>query len=137
MGLDTSHFKLDSWNKGKTFQPRQSADEILVRRDPELHRAKSVTLRRALSEVGVEERCVECGLGAEWRGRPIQLEVDHIDGDCYNNTKQNLRYLCPNCHSQCETNRPWKNRLLYANPAKQPDLDSGVSEFDSLGEYIV
>ena len=40
-----------------------------------------------------------CGIDS-WMGQPINLEVDHIDGDPYNNTPDNLRLICPNCHSQ-------------------------------------
>lgn len=45
------------------------------------------------------DNCKVCGLDS-WMGKPINLEVDHIDGDPYNNTPENLRLICPNCHSQ-------------------------------------
>jgi len=48
-------------------------------------------------------RCECCGLGAEWQGKPITLQVDHIDGNAENNLKTNLRLICPNCHSQTDT----------------------------------
>ena len=38
-----------------------------------------------------------------WRGKELRLEIDHIDGSRFNNTLENLRILCPNCHSQTET----------------------------------
>lgn len=46
--------------------------------------------------------CSTCGIN-EWNGREIGLELDHIDGDSYNNSFSNLRLLCPNCHSQTPT----------------------------------
>lgn len=49
------------------------------------------------------EYCVECDLGTEWNGNPLTLQVDHINGDRTNNTIENLRLLCPNCHTQTET----------------------------------
>ena len=52
-----------------------------------------------------EIKCSECRLGEEWNGKSISLELDHIDGDKHNNTRGNLRYLCPNCHSQTHTFR--------------------------------
>ncbi|GAB7048084.1 HNH endonuclease signature motif containing protein [Catenuloplanes indicus] len=42
-------------------------------------------------------------MGDRWQGRPLKLHVDHIDGDFLNNTAENLRFLCPNCHSQTAT----------------------------------
>ena len=49
-------------------------------------------------------KCVECGWGEKHPtdGR-IPLEVDHIDGDYTNNKEENLRLLCPNCHSLTPT----------------------------------
>jgi Zn finger protein HypA/HybF involved in hydrogenase expression/predicted nucleic acid-binding Zn ribbon protein len=49
--------------------------------------------------------CEECGTGAEWNGKPLSLELDHIDGDHSNNKIENLRILCPNCHTQTPTHR--------------------------------
>ena len=57
----------------------------------------------------IEERghqCECCGL-AEWMNKPITLELEHIDGDNRNNVKENLKLLCPNCHSYTDT---WKGK---------------------------
>ena len=48
-------------------------------------------------------KCLWCGLGWEWNGKPISLHLDHIDGDSSNNELTNLRVLCPNCHTQTPT----------------------------------
>ena len=47
-------------------------------------------------------KCAECGI-CEHNGKPIVLELDHINGDSTNNREDNLRCLCPNCHSQTHT----------------------------------
>jgi hypothetical protein len=43
--------------------------------------------------------CEICGI-CEWNSKPIVLEIDHIDGNSFNNTPTNFRFVCPNCHSQ-------------------------------------
>jgi len=50
----------------------------------------------------VPYKCKICGL-SKWRGNKISLHLDHINGNSRENTKQNVRWLCPNCHSQTET----------------------------------
>jgi rubrerythrin len=52
-----------------------------------------------------EERgynCEVCGI-RDWQGKPITLQVDHTDGNAGNNNPNNLRLICPNCHSQTDT----------------------------------
>jgi len=49
-------------------------------------------------------KCECCGI-SDWQGKPITLEMDHVDGDPNNNRRENLRILCPNCHSQTHTFR--------------------------------
>lgn len=52
--------------------------------------------RFLLEERGHQCECCEL---TEWLGQPIPLEVHHVDGDSDNNTKENLKLLCPNCHA--------------------------------------
>ena len=47
-------------------------------------------------------KCEVCGLN-EWCDKMMPIELDHVDGDCTNNSKENLRLICPNCHAQTDT----------------------------------
>ena len=47
-------------------------------------------------------QCSECGI-SEWNHKPLTLQIDHIDGNHKNNVIENLRWLCPNCHTQTDT----------------------------------
>lgn len=103
LGLDTSHFTGQAWAQGRRFPPQRRSQplaEILVRNS---RYRTSAALRRRLVAEGVKEaRCEGCGLDS-WQGRPIPLELDHVNGDHTDNRLENLRILCPNCHSQTET----------------------------------
>ena len=53
-----------------------------------------------------ENKCNKCGLD-EWLGEYLVLELEHKDGNHFNNDRDNLEMLCPNCHSLTET---WRGR---------------------------
>ena len=71
----------------------------------DIEAGKHVNWRRIKDYLLLDDpRCSECEI-REWRGKPISLECDHIDGDGSNNILTNARLLCPNCHSQTPTFR--------------------------------
>ncbi len=47
-------------------------------------------------------KCFECGVTDTWQNKPLTLQLEHADGNSDNNFPQNLKLLCPNCHSQTE-----------------------------------
>ncbi|URM91254.1 HNH endonuclease [Streptomyces sp. MRC013] len=97
-GIDISHFRAPE----RRGVPRRSGapEHVLVRQPADrARRVPSDRLKSAMAALGVPERCVLCGTGPVWRGSPLPLEVDHVDGDWRDNRIDNLRYLCPNCHA--------------------------------------
>lgn len=104
MGLDTSHFN-PHWNntnneKKMALKTKLKSEDILIKN--RLNRRENVLkLRRALLEYGVEEKCQECEI-KDWKDKKLILQIDHIDGDYLNNEVTNLKFLCPNCHSQTD-----------------------------------
>ncbi len=91
--IDTSHFcvcKDRPIGFEKVFTYHAKRNNMLVRR------------YLLLYEV-FPYHCAMCGLEDEWNGSRLTLQLDHIDGDPCNNFIENLRWLCPNCHTQTST----------------------------------
>ncbi|MFH8437615.1 HNH endonuclease [Streptomyces sp. NPDC085942] len=100
--IDTSHFTAVS--SGARRATRSTGDRLTLR-TPADGRVSGVRLRRELVRRGVEDKCAECGNTGEWLGQPLRLEVDHVNGDWWDNRPENLRFLCPNCHAATDTYR--------------------------------
>lgn len=73
-------------------------------------------LRRLVVRHGLldPDVCDDCGQPSNWRGRPMTLELDHINGDRTDNRLENLRFLCPNCHAITDTFRGRNRRPATA-----------------------
>lgn len=99
LGISTEHFLGKAVNRGKISTQRKDAQAYLVKRLSG-GRQKASLLVRSLLEMGRKHECEKCGQGTEWRGNPLTLDVDHINEDWLDDRAENLRFLCPNCHSQ-------------------------------------
>ena len=64
--------------------------------------ARNVLRRRIIDDNLIPYKCAICGI-SEWNGKTLSLELDHINGINNDNRLENLRFLCPNCHSQTTT----------------------------------
>ena len=96
-GIDVSHFNPFE----RKPHPKYSLDEILV---PNSHYTNISELKKKLvRENRLEYKCAICGNRGIWENKPLQLQLDHINGDHMDHSIENLRFLCPNCHSQTDT----------------------------------
>jgi hypothetical protein len=108
--IDTKHFKGKAWNKGLKGIgiPRFKLEEILVINSY----FQSYKLKKRLFAAKLKkESCEECGWEEKSEDGRIPLELDHINGNARDNRLENLRVLCPNCHSLKPTHRG-RNRVL-------------------------
>jgi hypothetical protein len=96
--IDISHF-LNGGNTRATHDCKKYSDSDVYCANSKI---RSIRIR-ALNDKIMDYKCKKCNIINDWNNEPLTLELDHINGDRYDNRKENLRWLCPNCHSQTET----------------------------------
>ncbi|MET7907677.1 HNH endonuclease [Streptomyces avermitilis] len=104
LGIDTAHFV------ARPGGPRGSRGNLLSLGAPQAGRVPGARLLRQLLHTGVPETCAMCGTGPKWNDKPLRLEVDHINGQWWDNRPGNLQLLCPNCHAVTDTYRGRRRR---------------------------
>lgn len=98
LNITTEHFTRSARHQNKA---KYSLEEILIENSSytSMNRLKIRLFKEGL----LEEKCAICGNLGEWNDKPLSLVIDHINGNHSDNRIENLRILCPNCHSQTET----------------------------------
>lgn len=97
----------DAFGIDRTFPAKYTAqrtpfEKVFVENSPYIN--NRINLKKWLLEAGLlENKCILCGQGPVWNDRPLVLQLDHINGVSNDHRIENLRILCPNCHTQTET----------------------------------
>lgn len=139
--IDTLHFTGKAWNQGERYRKiKEPAPlvEVLIK-DSNKYNLCSHNLKNRLIKEGLKQaRCEKCLL-SEWLGKPIAIELDHINGERTDNRLCNLRILCPNCHAQTpryrgkHKNTPLVIQQIEISPSKRKAVGANPTEGASLG----
>jgi Zn finger protein HypA/HybF involved in hydrogenase expression len=84
----------------KVVKKSYDLDEVFVENSPY---PRGCVKRRIIKECILDYKCACCGIGDEWNNEKLVLHLDHINGTNNDHRLENLRFLCPNCHSQQDT----------------------------------
>ena len=131
--IDISHFKGQSWSKGLTLEidnrikttERYDIKDIFVENSIYSRAvAKSYIIRHNL----LPYKCAICGNDGHWLNNILKLQLDHINGINNDHRIENLRFLCPNCHSQTITFAGKNNKAEITNE----EIINAIDEIGSL-----
>lgn len=112
--ISTEHFDPDATRLGNLRNRQRPLSEVLVAGST--YPRKNVK-RRLLAEGLKEARCELCGQGEIWKGRPMAMILDHINGVRDDHRLENLRMVCPNCAATLDTHCGRRNRIQRAKRA--------------------
>lgn len=113
--INTSHFFSKSEMSKKTTTLSKEEFVNVMLQDSSTKRSGKVIKKYLFLYDFKKEACEKCGIGSWWCGEPITLQLDHINGVNTDDRLENLRILCPNCHSQTET---FAGKALRVKPKK-------------------
>jgi hypothetical protein len=117
------------------YHPKINISDILV--EGSTYKDATKLKKRLFAEGLKEEKCENCGI-TEWQGKPISLQIHHINGVHNDNRLENIQILCPNCHSQTDTysgkNSKRENNTKYSNAIKKKSLS--LNDWNEIKESV-
>jgi transposase-like protein len=127
-GLSIDHIR-EGQKQGRLNKLEISRESRKIKPE-EMFSENSSSTRKNVKDRIIKEKlmpyiCRECGNNGEWNGKPLSLHLDHINGNGNDNRLQNLRFLCPNCHSQTDTYSGKKNKKRYFCSDCQCEISKG------------
>lgn len=102
-GLDNTHLIAGAKAKmgGSSYKRKRPLEDILIEHSD--YDSTSALKKRLINESILTNQCYNCGLEPKWDNKVLVMALDHINGRPFDHRIENLRLLCPNCHSQTDT----------------------------------
>lgn len=125
-------FSSEARNKSNQTRKKEALDYFLANPNSFYN---SRDLKRYLLDYGIKYKCSCCGI-SNWNNKPLVLEIDHIDGVRNHNNPENLRFLCPNCHSQTST---WRGRNINSGKTKVSNkiLKEALKKYKNIRQALI
>ena len=121
LNLDTSHFL-----KFRVVERKKKPlSEVTIENSPY---DRGCLKNRLIKDLKWKYKCKECGQGDVWKGKKLTLELDHINGVNNDHRLENLRFLCPNCHTQMPTNKGSNVKRKNKQPTTCTDCNKKITK---------
>lgn len=119
--IDITHFENHRIQQIKLrFLEKQKPLEYYLTENSQINRFH---LKKRLVKEGYKKyECEKCGNNGSWNNENLTLQLDHVNGIYNDNRLENIRFLCPNCHSQTNTYAGKKDKSKIKSPIKAKHL---------------
>lgn len=125
LNVSVDKFEQNRKKAGRKGGVRKPIEMVLCKNGPKLN---GRDLKRRLIFEGLrKDLCEKCGIGPVWNGMKLTLQLEHKNGDHFDNREENLSILCPNCHSQTHTygrNMKWRDSQLIENLIEEENKEA-------------
>jgi Zn finger protein HypA/HybF involved in hydrogenase expression len=124
-GIDVTHFESDELRiiKMREYGEKNKINLDMILIENSTYNRTSLKKRLVQDKI-LEYKCEKCSNIGNWMGENITLQLDHKNGVFNDNRIENLRFLCPNCHSQTDT---FAGKKLKIKKNQSVNLDTYLS----------